>query len=127
MTPLEMQLLRKQYKLTQAEFGARLVPPVTRLTVCNWERARFAIPVDIEVRLKAADLMTPAAKTPKASASLIKATVEAYRLMREQPGHVGTHAFALDYWHKRGFTPCREAMEQIAAEFPDILNPGETK
>lgn len=119
MTPAELMVLRKQYGLTQQELGARLLPPVTRLTVSNWERARFAIPVDIAARMVA---VTPSPAKVKSNAALTRATVDAYRKMRNDVGHF-SHAFIVGMWAEKGFAPSREAMAAIAAEFPDILTP----
>jgi len=122
MTPAEFKILRKQFKLTQAEMAKRL--GVSRLTVFNWESERFAMPVDIVARLSSADLMAPAFNAnDKAAQARVKDTLEAYTKMRQQPGHVGTHANIIKFWREAGFTPSPEAQAAIAAAFPDILQP----
>jgi DNA-binding XRE family transcriptional regulator len=119
MTPSELMVLRRQHNLTQAEFGARLVPPVSRLTVSNWERERFAIPRDIMARM--VKIISEPAKPSKEAQAFARATLEVYRGMRKQPYPVGTHASIVAFWQSKGFTPSPEAQAMIAAEFPDIL------
>lgn len=131
MTPLELKLLRKQYHLTQAGLGARLVPPVSRLTVYNWESGKFAIPVDIETRLTAADLLRPADK-PKETAKqererlavedhFVAQCVEAYRRTRAWPEN-SNHTKAMAYLAREGGPALHpRSYPLIVAEFPDIL------
>lgn len=59
MTPAELHIIRKNYGLTQEEFGKLLSPPVSRLTVYNWEKGKFAIPHDLEQRMVDANLAAP--------------------------------------------------------------------
>lgn len=129
MTPLELKILRKQYRLTQAEFGARLNPQVSRLTIYNWESGKFAIPVDIEHRLQAADLVTPAAapkETDKqramreaAEAKYIKVALMSYRATR---AYCRNHAEAMRHYQRNRSSPILPiAYAAIVAEFPDIL------
>jgi transcriptional regulator with XRE-family HTH domain len=123
MTPLELTVLRKQYKLNQAELGARLNPPVSRLTVSNWERGRFAMPADLPQRLAAVDLMTPAGKPDSSQARQDRQALKVYTAMRAD---TFTHAEILRLWRLDNFTPSPEAQAAIAAAFPDILQPKET-
>jgi transcriptional regulator with XRE-family HTH domain len=58
MTPSELKVIRKNYKLTQEGMAKQL--GVSRLTVFNWEKGKFAIPADIVDRLAKADLAAPA-------------------------------------------------------------------
>lgn len=60
MTPAELHIIRKNHGLTQEAFGKLLSPSVSRLTVYNWEKGRFAIPHDLEQRMVEADLAAPA-------------------------------------------------------------------
>jgi transcriptional regulator with XRE-family HTH domain len=115
MTPTELMVLRKQYGLTQAEFGERLIPPVSRLTVSNWERARFAIPHDLAERMVK---LAPSTKPAETRAALVRDTVKYYGEMRRD---TFTHESIVRMWQERGFTPSREAMELIAQAWPDIL------
>lgn len=62
MTPAELHIIRKNYGLTQEDFGKKLNPPVSRLTVYNWEKGKFAIPADLEQRMAKADLAAPIIK-----------------------------------------------------------------
>lgn len=130
MTPLELKLLRKQYHLTQADFGARLAPPVSRLTVYNWESGKFAIPVDIETRLTAADLLRPNAtketakqkrEREEAEAAIIQRSVETYRRIRAWPQYGYNHTAAMAYLAREGTTIDPRAYAAIVKEFPDIL------
>lgn len=129
MTPIELKILRKQYGLTQSEFGARVVPPVSRLTIYNWESGKFAIPVDIDQRLLAADLVSRAA--PKETAkqqrdreayekSIIDYWVSNYRRLRAWP-HAGNHKKAMAVYASEGTVIPTIAYAAIVAEFPDIL------
>ncbi len=63
MTPAEFKILRKQYNLSQAEMAKRL--GVSRLTIFNWEKPRYAMPSDIVAQLAKVNLVTPAAKTKR--------------------------------------------------------------
>lgn len=119
MAPEEFHKIRKAAGLTQSQMAARL--GVTRLTICNWEGTKFRIPDDVLDRLAEKGLEAKTPKPNKSNVALIRATVDAYRGMRRQPMPVGCHAYIVTMWHERGFTPCREAMAAIAAEFPDIL------
>lgn len=58
MTPAEFKVIRKNYKLTQEQMAKQL--GVSRLTVFNWEKGKFAIPADIVERLAGANLAAPA-------------------------------------------------------------------
>lgn len=58
MTPAEFKVIRKNYKLTQGEMAEQL--GVSRLTVFNWEKGKFALPADIVERLAKANLAAPA-------------------------------------------------------------------
>lgn len=130
MTPLELKILRKQYRLTQSELGARLNPPVSRLTIYNWESGKFAIPVDIEHRLQAADLGTPAAapkETNKQRAARetnerkeIRHWAMVYRSTRAFPAY-SSHARVMRLLASQGHVIPRSAYAAIVAEFPDIL------
>lgn len=113
MTPTELMLLRKQYGLTQAELGARLSPPVSRLTVSNWERARFAIPHDIAARMLS---ITPSTAKVKTNAKLTRDTIDAYRGMRKD----FSHADIIAMWARRGFTPDLDAQAGILEAFPEL-------
>lgn len=130
VTPLELKLLRKQYNLTQAEFGSRLVPPVSRLTVYNWESGKFAIPVDIETRLTAADLLRPAGK-PKETAKqerereahekhLADHWRRMYRNTRAWP-QASSHTKAMAWLASQGHVIPSFAYAGIVEDFPTIL------
>lgn len=131
MTPLELKILRKQYCLTQAELGARLAPPVSRLTIYNWESGKFAIPVDIAHRLQAADLVTPPAapkETPKqqrdrlaAEAKEVQFAVERYRSLRAWPDIPNHNAAMRFYARNKQPGPPPIAHAAILAAFPDII------
>jgi transcriptional regulator with XRE-family HTH domain len=115
MTPMELMVLRKQYGLTQAEFGERLDPPVTRLTVSNWERSRFAIPHDIVARMIKLAPETPPAKTTKQDHTAL----QVYRDLRNNVAP-WTHEEIIKMWHERGFTPSRAAQMMILEAFPEL-------
>lgn len=114
MTPAELMVLRKQHGLTQAEFGAQLEPSVSRLTVSNWERGRFAIPHDLAARMAG---LVPTAPTPKNNAKQDKEALRVYTLQRK---HGQTHMAIIAMWHAGGFTPSIEAQTMILEAFPDI-------
>ncbi len=126
MTPLELKTLRKQYKLTQEQFAIAI--GVKRLTVINWEKSRFQIPMDIEERLAQANLLVPTQK-PAKSKPYHTDFYGLYVLRREQLNE--DHAEA---WHVC-CTDCKlydrplPTQEDIAAiieRYPDIIN-GESK
>lgn len=114
MTPDELMLMRRQKGLTQAEFGASLIPPVSRLTVSNWERGRFAIPHDLVVRMAQTISTNKPTKQDKTA-------LETYRSMRHDVCP-WPHAAIIEAWAEHGFVPSPTARAMIAAEFPDILN-----
>lgn len=131
MNAVELKILRKQYRLTQAEFGARLNPQVSRLTIYNWESSKFAIPVDIELRLQAADLVAPAAapkETDKqravneaAEQKIIQLAVDCYRSLRAWPDIPNHNAAMRFYARNKQPGPPAIAHAAILAAFPDIL------
>lgn len=121
MTPSELHILRKQFGLTQADLAERL--GVSRLTVSNWERARFTIPRDLEQQMAKANLTAAPAKTGKPS-RLTLDTIKYYGEMRRDGN---SHASIMKLWNEKNFVPTVEAQAGIAADWPDILNHGETK
>lgn len=126
MSPDEFRKIRKAAGLTQGEMAKRL--GVSRLTICNWEGAKFRIPDDVLDRLAATGALVPAlAPANKSSARVVKDALEAYRHMRGQPAPNNTHKYILWFWQSQGFTPSPEAQAAILAEFPDILQPANEK
>lgn len=119
MSPGEFLLMRRATGLTQSEMAKRL--GVSRLTICNWERGHFRIPVDIIEKLAK---NVPAAKPSKAQTSLARETFEAYRQMRTAKRPY-SHAEIVAMWQREGFYPCQEAQKAIAEAYPDILNPNQ--
>lgn len=118
MSPEEFHKIRKAAGLTQSQMAARL--GVTRLTICNWEGAKFRIPDDVLDRLAEKGLGA-AGPVPKAASKLTRDTVDAYRDMRKDFSHASISAM----WTEHGFTPDPDAQAAIAAAFPDILKPQE--
>lgn len=118
MTPTELMVLRRQHGLTQAEFGAALDPPVTRLTVSNWERAKYAVPHDIALRMNA---LVAVPDKPLKPTATDRTALEAYREMRHAPNNF-SHVYIITMWRDRGFTPSPAAQTLIAESFPDILS-----
>jgi transcriptional regulator with XRE-family HTH domain len=116
MTGEELKAFRKGKGLNQADLAGAL--KVSRKTVVNWENGVFAVPADIMDRLTLTGIV---AAPVKASAKLVKDTIDAYRKMRRNPGRFGTHVYIIGMWRDKGFEPCREAQQLILAEFPDIL------
>ncbi len=115
MDPDDFRKLRKAAGLTQGQMAERI--GVSRLTINNWEGAKFRIPDDILDTLAEKGLGVPAVK-PKDSA-FARLTAKTYGEMR---GHM-THSDILAFWQRKGFTPSPEACQLIASAFPDILNP----
>lgn len=93
MTPDELRILRKQYNLTQTEFGAAI--GVSRLTVFNWEKAKFAIPGDIVQRLAKANLTAP---SRKAAAAKVVTPDTAPQCYRRDDKHGFTRTLAHPKW-----------------------------
>lgn len=56
------KILRKSYKLTQAQMGAALVPRASRQAIIDWERGRHPLPSDIVERCTRGNLAAPAQK-----------------------------------------------------------------
>ena len=130
MTPLELKLLRKRYHLTQMELGAALSPPVSRLTIYNWESGKFAMPVDIEQRLAKANLDVPVSTKETAKQERDRLAYERhlidhwrgiYRATRAWPQY-NNHAKAMALFASQGHVipPCTYAA--LVADFPDILS-----
>jgi transcriptional regulator with XRE-family HTH domain len=120
MDPDDFRKIRKAAGLTQGAMAERI--GVTRLTICNWEGAKYRIPDDILDTLAQKGLgPAPIART---DTKLFKATVDAYRQMRRDGI---SHASIKKLWLERAFTPSPEAKAAILVEFPDILNNGELK
>lgn len=92
MTPLELHAIRKQYELSQEDFGKAL--GVSRLTVYNWEKGKFALPDDIDERLLSANLAAPAAKK---TASKIITSVTHPTCYRELATHRGAFVRTLNH------------------------------
>lgn len=115
MSPEEFHKIRKAAGLTQSQMAARL--GVTRLTICNWEGAKFRIPDDVLDRLAEKGIGVESPKPNKANSKLVADTIKYYREMRAD----FTHEQILRCWFKAGFTPAPEAQAAIVAEFPDIL------
>lgn len=114
MTNEELRRMRKAKGFTQAELAIHI--GYSRQAVIHWENSIHPVPEEAAVKIMAACVSPTPAKSPS---KLVKATVEAYRDMRGQPGW--GHTSIIEFWQQEKFTPCREAMEQIAAEWPDIL------
>lgn len=120
MTPEDFRKLRKAARLNQAQMAERL--GVSRKTIVNWETGRFAIPEDVLDRAVERGL-DPVPRSAPANPKLVKATLDAYRFMRNQPAPLGCHKGILEVWQASGFWPCPEAQQAILAEWPDILDP----
>lgn len=56
------KILRKNYKLTQAQMGAALVPTASRQAIIDWERGHHPLPADIVDRCAKGNLAAPAQK-----------------------------------------------------------------
>lgn len=112
--------MRKARKMTQAELAAAL--GYSRKSIISWENSVHPIPDDVAVNVTALCFDIASVVAPKESAKLILSTLEAYRKMRAHPNNF-SHEWIMDMWEQRGFAPCFGARKQIAAEFPDILNP----
>lgn len=120
MTNEELRRMRKARKMSQADLAAAL--GYSRKSIISWENSVHPIPEHVAVKVLALCFDVASAAAPKESARLIRATLEAYRKMREPPNNF-THEWIMDMWEGKGFTPCLAARQQIAAEFPDILTP----
>lgn len=121
MTNEELRRMRKAKRLTQADLAAAI--GYSRKSIISWENGVHPIPDSVATKITEACVgSTPA---PKAPVALVRDTVAAYAKMRRAPNNF-SHTHIADMWQERGFVPCREACEQIATMFPDILN-GESK
>lgn len=124
-----LKILRKSYKLSQAQLAERLGK--SRLTVHNWEKGKFALPGDIVEQLSKADLReaVPNASTTKAEqarqaaeAKLIEFYVTNYRQLRAWPD-IPNHNAAMRFRAKNNQDPIPSiAYPAILAEWPDILS-----
>jgi transcriptional regulator with XRE-family HTH domain len=56
------KILRKNYKLTQAQMGAALVPSASRQAIIDWERGHHPLPADIVERCARGNLAAPSQK-----------------------------------------------------------------
>lgn len=118
MDPDDFRKIRKAAGLTQGKLAERL--GVSRLTVCNWEGAKFRIPDDILDTLAEKGIGTvPTVAKPK-NAALTRDTIKYYGEMRRDGI---THADIVDLWHRKAFAPSPEAQAGILAEWPDIIQP----
>jgi transcriptional regulator with XRE-family HTH domain len=122
-----LKILRKSYKLSQAQLAERLGK--SRLTVHNWEKGKFALPADIVEQLAKADLReavptstaTKAEQARKAAEDkLIEYDVRSYRMLRVWPEY-SNHNKAMKLFASQGRTFHPKALPLILAEFPDIL------
>lgn len=124
-----LKILRKSYKLSQAQLAERLGK--SRLTVHNWEKGKFALPSDIVEQLAKADLReaVPTATASIAEQKRIAAQqandtriIGSYKMTRALPEY-NTHNKAMKLFigqgHLEQFTPA--VQQALLAIFPDIL------
>lgn len=122
MTGEELRRMRKTKRLTQADLARAI--GYSRKSVISWENGVHPIADSAAAKITAACIGPLHAS--KAPIALVRATVDAYATMRRPPNNF-SHAYIVGMWQERGFTPCREAQEQILTMFPDVLNPENQK
>ena len=123
MTKEELLLQRRHKGLTQIELATAI--GYSRQAVIKWERGVHAIPDDVAAKIiLACQDSVPSRADAKAAEKAARFEAQCYREMR-QDGQ--SHAMIVGMWQQRGFTPCPEARELIAAEYPDILTPNPEK
>ncbi len=123
MTPDEMRKVRKAASFTQDQLGKAL--GYSRKSVISWENSVHRIPEQVAVKVLEICAGVPIiARTPPKLTRLTLDTIKYYGEMRRD----GTsHASIMKLWNEKNFVPTAEAQAGIAADWPDILNGGESK